>query len=121
MEALTTPSDPPHRCPGSWSICPLVRSLTPAGPYLDPAGHSVADRGRSVQLTPTEYRLLAALLAQRGEVVRRRALVAAGWPDGAIVHDNTLDSYLTRLRRKLHTLATSATITTVRGVGYRLS
>ena len=33
--------------------------------------------------------------------MRRQALVAAAWPDGAIVHDNTLDAYLARIRRKL--------------------
>jgi two-component system response regulator MprA len=38
----------------------------------------------------------AALAARPGEVVRRAALVAAGWPDGAIVHDNTLDAYRAR-------------------------
>ena len=52
-------------------------------------------------LTPTEFRLLAALAARPGDVVRRRELVAAAWPDGAIVNDNTLDAYIARLRRKL--------------------
>ena len=33
--------------------------------------------------------------------MRRRELSRAGWPDGAIVHDNTLDVYVARLRRKL--------------------
>jgi two-component system OmpR family response regulator len=75
---------------------------------------------RSEPLTPTEFRLLAALAARQGEVVRRRDLVAAAWPDGAIVHDNSLDSYVARLRRKLRTLGADATIATARGVGYRL-
>ncbi len=52
-------------------------------------------------LTPTEFRLLARLAAAPGEAVRRRALVQAAWPHGAIVHDNTLDVYIARLRRKL--------------------
>ena len=52
-------------------------------------------------LTPTEYRLLGRLLADGGGVVRRRDLVRAGWPEGAIVHENTLDAYISRLRRKL--------------------
>jgi DNA-binding response OmpR family regulator len=46
-----------------------------------------------------EFRLLAALAATPNEVVRRRALAGAGWPEGAIVHENTLDAYIARLRR----------------------
>jgi two-component system response regulator MprA len=53
-------------------------------------------------------------------VVRRRELVAAAWPDGAVVHDNTLDAYLARIRRKLRDGGHAAAIQTVRGVGYRL-
>jgi len=53
-------------------------------------------------------------------VVRRGALVAAGWPDGAIVHDNTLDAYLTRIRRKLRAAGATEAIHTLRGVGYEL-
>ena len=69
---------------------------------------------------PTEFRLLAALSAKPGAGLRRRALVAAGWPDGAIVHNNTLDAYLARIRRKLRDAGAPATIETMRGVGYRL-
>ena len=43
-----------------------------------------------------------------GDAVRRRELVRAAWPHGAIVHDNTLDVYIARLRRKLATLARRA-------------
>jgi two-component system response regulator MprA len=75
---------------------------------------------RSVALTPTEFRLLAALAARPGDVVRRRELVAAAWPDGAIVHDNTLDTYVGRLRRKLRELGVDDEIATARGVGYSL-
>ena len=81
------------------------------------AGRTTAS---AVTLTPTEFRLLAALAARPGEVVRRATLVAAGWPDGAIVHDNTLDAYLARIRRKLREAGAPAAVETVRGVGYVL-
>jgi two-component system response regulator MprA len=90
------------------------------GLVLDPAAHAVQADGRQAPLTPTEFRLLAALAARPKEVVRRRELVAAGWPDGAIVHDNTLDTYIARLRRKLRALETSQEIATARRVGYVL-
>jgi two-component system response regulator MprA len=87
---------------------------------LDPLAHAAATGSLSVQLTPTEFRLLALLAARPGEAVRRLDLVRAGWPEGARVHDNTLDVYVARLRRKLGQLDGAPTIDTVRGVGYRL-
>jgi two-component system response regulator MprA len=87
---------------------------------LDPAVHAVASGETTVPLTPTEFRLLGVLVGRHGETVRRRELIATAWPDGAIVHDNTLDVYLGRLRKKLAELPTDAQIGTVHGVGYKL-
>jgi DNA-binding response OmpR family regulator len=87
---------------------------------LDPVTHAITCGDREIGLTPTEFRLLAALTAQPDTVLRRRDLVRAGWPAGAIVHDNTLDQYVSRLRRKLRTLPAHVRITTAHGVGYRL-
>ncbi len=47
-------------------------------------------------------------------------MIAAGWPEGAIVHDNTLDTYVGRLRRKLRDLESPQEIATTHGVGYAL-
>jgi two-component system OmpR family response regulator len=87
---------------------------------MNPAAHAVSVEGRTATLTPTEYRLLAKLAAHPGEVVRRRELTLAAWPDGAIVHDNTLDAYVARIRRKLRALERENALVTVHGVGYRL-
>jgi two-component system OmpR family response regulator len=87
---------------------------------LDPAAHAIVHGGERIALTPTEFRLLAALVARAGEVVRRSTLIAAAWPDGAIVHDNTLDAYLARIRRKLRDADAPVTVGTARGVGYVL-
>jgi two-component system, OmpR family, response regulator len=92
----------------------------PGGLELDPAAHGIRAGDRTEPLTPTEFRLLATLAAHPGEVVRRRELVAAAWPDGAIVHANTLDAYIVRLRRKLRAVEADAEIATARGVGYEL-
>ncbi len=93
---------------------------TPVGLQLDPERFALRCESGDVALTPTEFRLMASLLARKDDVVRRRTLVAAGWPDGAIVHDNTLDSYVRRLRSKLQQVQAPAAIETVRGVGYVL-
>ena len=86
---------------------------------LDPARHCLVTPAAAVPLTPTEFRLLAALLAAPGTVVRRRELIRAGWTDGALVHENTLDQYVARLRRKLAEAGAPDTISTARGIGYR--
>jgi two-component system OmpR family response regulator len=96
------------------------RSVSAAGMSLDPTTLEASCGEASIRLTPTEFRLLGALAAGPGRAVPRRELVRAAWPAGAVVHDNTIDVYLARLRRKLRTLPGAPAITTVHGVGYRL-
>jgi len=93
--------------------------LEASGLLLDPAEHTVSDGEATVSLTPTEFRLLAALAARPGRALVRLALVRSAWPHGAIVHDNTLDVYIARLRRKLRDLPGAPSIVTVHGTGYR--
>ncbi|EST35993.1 response regulator transcription factor [Streptomyces roseochromogenus] len=100
---------------------PPARIAGAGGLVLDAVRHSATVEGRRVDLTPTEFRLLAALSAAGGELVRRRELLRAGWPEGAQVSDNTLDQYLTRLRRKLRAAGSDRTIATARGIGHRLT
>jgi two-component system response regulator MprA len=86
---------------------------------LDPVSHEVRRGDVGEALTPTEFRLLGRLVSAPGEAVRRRALLAAGWPYGEIVSENTLDSYVRRLRVKLTRLGSAGRLVTVRAVGYR--
>jgi two-component system response regulator MprA len=87
---------------------------------LDPVAHAALSGEQRAELTPTEFRLLAALAARPGDAVRRHELVRAGWAPGAMVHDNTLDTYIARLRRKLRGLDDAPVIKTVHGVGYSM-
>jgi two-component system response regulator MprA len=95
-------------------------SIETGGLELDPAERTVSAGGVCVPLTPTEFRLLGALAARRGKPLTRLELVRAAWPHGAIVHDNTLDVYIARLRRKLRSLPETPQLATVHGTGYRL-
>jgi two-component system response regulator MprA len=96
------------------TVAPAPREVV-----LDPAKHVVTYDSVSQSLTPTEFRLLGRLIAAQGDAVRRHALIAAGWPHGAYVSDNTLDSFVRRLRTKLGSLGVAERLATVRGVGYR--
>jgi two-component system response regulator MprA len=101
-------------------VAAATRDLSDEPLVLDPAAHGLRTAAGQVPLSPTEFRLLACLLGSAGAVVRRRELRAAGWPFGAVVADNTLDQYVTKLRRKLVAAGDLRQLTTVRGVGYRL-
>ena len=90
------------------------------GLAFDPSQLSVSGRGVTQTLTPTEFRLLAALAGRPGRALTRHELIAAAWPHGAIVHDNTLDVFVARLRRKLRAIPAAPEIVTVHGHGYRL-
>jgi two-component system OmpR family response regulator len=95
--------------------------IEPNAVRLDPEHFSVRFENREARLTPTEFRILAALLGRPGAVLRRQELVASAWPYGAQVNDNTLDSYMRRLRQRLQDIGAEGRIETVRGVGYALT
>ena len=76
---------------------------------LDPAAHAVrarrpGERADADGVPPARR----AGRATRRRSLRRAELVAAAWPDGAIVHDNTLDAYIARIRRKLRDVGRAA-------------
>jgi two-component system OmpR family response regulator len=76
----------------------------------------------SVELTKTEFDLLAELARGGGRVWTRRELVEAVWGTGWAGDDHTVDVHVANLRRKLADSAGGLSLVeTVRGVGYRLS
>jgi two-component system response regulator MprA len=95
-------------------------SSTLAGLRLDPAAHAAFIDGAQIPLTPTEFRLLAKLVAAPGAAIRRQELIRTAWPHGALVRPNTLDAYIARLRKKLSPHEGAPDIVTVHGVGYTI-
>lgn len=86
---------------------------------VDARTHRASVNGETLDLTPTEFRLLAALAARPGEVVDRRMLLRSGWPDERDPDPEWLKAHLARLRSKLQA-AGAPDLANVRGVGYRL-
>jgi two-component system phosphate regulon response regulator PhoB len=80
------------------------------------AAHAEAD-GRALDLTPTEFKLLAILMERRGRVQSRRQLLEAVWEVTARITTRTVDMHVQRLRTKLGDHA--EWVETVRGFGYR--
>ena len=86
---------------------------------IDARTHRATVDGDLLDLTPTEFRLLASLAARAGEVVDRKALLRAGWPEERDPDPEWLKAHLARLRSKLQA-AGAPDLANVRGVGYRL-
>ncbi|MDP9265710.1 MAG: response regulator transcription factor [Chloroflexota bacterium] len=86
---------------------------------VDRRAHSARVGDEPLQLTATEFRLLAALAARPGELVNRAALLRAGWPNERDPDPEWLKAHLARLRAKLKAAAAPLP-ENVRGVGYRL-
>ncbi|MBX7103657.1 MAG: response regulator transcription factor [Gemmataceae bacterium] len=86
------------------------------GVRIDRVRHAVSHEGKSVELTPTEFRLLECLLRQPGRAFNRHQLMDAAIGDGSIVLERTIDVHIKTLRKKL---GDSDLIETVRGVGYK--
>ena len=72
--------------------------------------------GHVLELTATEFRILAALMAARGRVLTRDQLIDGAMGQGAAVTNRAMDVHIAALRKKLG--ATAECIHTVRGVGY---
>lgn len=71
-------------------------------------------------LTLTEFRLMAHLIQRPGRVATRAELMQACLPDSQAM-DRTVDSHLSKLRRKLHQAGLAHLVAPVRGVGYRVA
>jgi two-component system phosphate regulon response regulator PhoB len=92
-------------------------NLTLGGLVIDRPRHVVTFKGKPLDLTPTEFKLLAVLIERRGRVQSRDRLLSDVWEYEATIDTRTVDTHVRRLREKLG--AASDLIETVRGVGYR--
>ena len=86
---------------------------------IDPGRHEARIDAEALLLTPTEYRLLEALVRAGGDVVPHHRLARAGWPAEADPDLLWLKPHLARLRGKVSS-AGGPSIVAVRGVGYRI-
>ncbi|MSR65216.1 MAG: response regulator transcription factor [Verrucomicrobiae bacterium] len=86
---------------------------------VDLARHEASVKGKVVDLTATEFKLLAMLMERRGRVQTRDRLLTDVWGYEGDIDTRTVDTHVRRLREKLG--KTADCIETVRGVGYRFA
>jgi two-component system, OmpR family, response regulator RegX3 len=88
---------------------------------LDLARHKVALGGREVQLTPSEFRLLALLAEEPERVYSRREIMQHLWESTYVGDERACDIHISNLRRKVEAEPDEPQrILTVRGIGYKL-
>jgi len=97
------------------------KTLSFAGLTLDNEQHRVSVAGRSLQLGPTEYRLLQFFLQNPERVHSRTQLLDNVWGQNVYVDERTVDVHIRRLRKVLASVKLDKHIQTVRGFGYRFS
>ena len=85
---------------------------------IDLDAHDVHCAGENVSLTPSEFKLLTALIQNQGKVLTRSRLIDLVQGEGVAVVDRTVDTHVFGLRKKLGPCGDL--IETVRGVGYRV-
>ena len=83
---------------------------------FEPDKNSISVSGNTVVLTPTEFKLLQMLHAQKGEIVPRQALIQSVWKGD--ITGNRCDVHLAGLRRKLIPVFGKGVLTCIRGAGY---
>jgi DNA-binding response OmpR family regulator len=89
---------------------------------IDPARRKVERGGEPVPLTTLEFDLLYFLASRPGRVFSREALMEQVWGSDRVVDDRSIDSLVSRLRRKLEKDSTEpGFVQTVWGAGYRFT
>ena len=92
-----------------------------AGLSLDPATHRVQVGKQTVELGPTEFRLLHFFMAHPERVHSRERVLDQVWGSNVYIDERTIDVHIRRLRKALAPTGHDKFIQTVRGAGYRLS
>jgi two-component system OmpR family response regulator len=96
------------------------REVLEVGPIrLDEDAHQVTVDGIAVELSPTEFRLLQELMQRKGRVATKGALLDSVWGINWDTTVTVLDTYISYLRKKLHTEKWQG-IKTVRGIGFQI-
>ena len=88
---------------------------------LDTQAHRLTIKGESVNVGPTEYKLLEFFLQHQDRVYSREQLLDLVWGRNVYVEERTVDVHVLRLRKLLSPYGYEKLLQTVRGAGYRFS
>lgn len=102
----------------TYDFAAAVPVLEHRGALLNTGDNQLTYNNVVVDLTKNEYRILLALMENKGKVVSREKLMERLWETDSFVDENTLTVNINRLRKKLDAVGLTQFITTKFGVGY---
>ncbi len=91
------------------------------GLQLDMSSHRVTANGRSLEMGPTEFRMLHFFMSHLERVFSRGQLLDRVWGGNVYIDERTVDVHIRRLRKALEPEKYDRYVQTVRGAGYRFS
>ncbi|OMH27646.1 DNA-binding response regulator [Tersicoccus phoenicis] len=95
--------------------------LTVGSLVLDPARRAVSRHGTTIELTPREFGLLTFLMRHPGDVLSKAEILDNVWDPMFEGGDNVVEVYIAYLRKKIDAPFGVSTLSTVRGMGYRIN
>ena len=102
----------------TYDFAAAVPVLECRGALLNTGDYTLTYEGEKIPLTKNEYRILLALMENKGKVVSREKLMERLWQTDSFVDENTLTVNVNRLRKKLDSAGLAEFIHTKFGVGY---
>lgn len=95
-------------------------AIAPSACQVDEAAQRISIMGRALELTPSEYHILAGMARRRGQVFSRAQLLDLARQDSLDVTERAVDSHIKNVRRKIaFVLPDAEAISSVYGLGYR--
>jgi two-component system phosphate regulon response regulator PhoB len=99
----------------------VTDTVEAGGLRIDAQTHRVTANGATLDLSPTEFKLLHFFISHPERVFSRNQLLDQVWGDHVYIEERTVDVHIRRLRKVLANHGTDHYIQTVRSVGYRFS
>lgn len=103
-------------------LVPLYRRMTfqEGDLEVDLENHLIKKGGREVNLTPNEFRILAALIKYPNKVFTREELISSAFGEDFEGYDRSVDSHIKNLRQKIETDSKNPVyVLTIHGIGYK--
>lgn len=99
----------------------LFESVKAADLELNLESHDLTCGSRSIHLSLKEFELAKLLMVNVGQAVAKETIISRIWGAQGSAEDNNAEAYVSFLRKKIRFLGSSASIETIRCVGYRLT
>lgn len=109
-----------RRTMGDYSTTEQNKTFSLKGLKLEDDNFKLSYKGKILDLSKNEYRLMKALMQKPDVIISREELLDLLWDNNQFIDDNTLTVNVTRLKGKLSTLGLPQLIQTKRGAGYLL-